>query len=344
MSRLTAFGIALLTVFLINDGARAQQTLRFASFGPPTSYFYVEVVLPWAAAVSRDSQGTVEIKHFFGGSLANAGNMLDRVKNDVADLGWGLQGLAPQVFLKTTVVEVPFAHATSEEGALALWHTLDKGVIASDYEGLQVFGTSSFSGSSVTNRTRPIRTLEDLKGLKLTIAGRGRANILSALGGVALSIPIDEVFLAMERGTVDGTFGSLSAVRQFKFYEVAKYYLDESFSGSAAMLFMSKHRFDSLPEPARAAFRKHSGEQLSRALGISNDGEIDRVRTLLGDLARQGKVMPIMRLSDDERARWRKTVEPVIAAWVQNVPDGQRVLDAFRAEVDAVRASKRSAR
>src|SRR6185369_7938871 len=111
--------VALLGALVLTRPAPAQEPmqLRLATFGPPGSYFYVEVVLPWAEAVSKDSRGTIDVKHFGGGAIANAGNMLDRVLNGVADIGWTLQGVAPQTFVKTTVNEVPFSHETSEEGA-----------------------------------------------------------------------------------------------------------------------------------------------------------------------------------------------------------------------------------
>jgi TRAP-type C4-dicarboxylate transport system substrate-binding protein len=49
--------------------------LKLATFGPPQSYFYVEVVIPWMEAVNRDAGGAVEIKHFGGSVIGDAGNM-----------------------------------------------------------------------------------------------------------------------------------------------------------------------------------------------------------------------------------------------------------------------------
>jgi len=342
MSRITVFGIAAAAMLVLNVGASAQQPteLRLATWGPPQTYFYTEVVYPWVDAVNRDSHGAIEIKNYPGGTLGHAGNMLDRLLNGVADIGWALQGLTPQVFVKTSVIEVPFSHATGEEGAVALWRTLQKGVIASDYETIEVFGMSAFVGGAIVNRTRPVRTLEDVKGLKLSVAGKIRGEMVTALGAVPLAMPIDEVYQAISRGTVDGNYGAFTAIRQFRTYEVARYFLDEASSGAAAMQAMSKQRFNALPEAARAALRKNSGETFSRALGVSNDGETGRARTFLADLAQQGKVEPVVHLSDQERARWRKVMEPVIDGWVKNVPDGRRVLDAFQAEVAEVRAAR----
>jgi TRAP-type C4-dicarboxylate transport system substrate-binding protein len=96
MFRTIPAGTGVLGAMLIAAGASAQPAqLKLATFGPPQSFFYAEVVVPWAEAVSRDSAGTVDIKHFGGSVLANAGNMFDTVMSGAADIGWALQGMVP---------------------------------------------------------------------------------------------------------------------------------------------------------------------------------------------------------------------------------------------------------
>src|SRR5580692_9903777 len=107
--------------------------LKLATFGPPQSYFYVEVLIPWMEAVNRDSHGAVNIKYVGGGTLGNAGNMYDSVVSGAADIGWALPGVMPGKFIKTSVSELPFGYDTGETGSVALWRTYAKGLIASDY-------------------------------------------------------------------------------------------------------------------------------------------------------------------------------------------------------------------
>ena len=60
-------GILCATLIFGASAAKAEpMQLRLATFGPPTSYFYVDVVLPWAEAVSKDSEGTIEINASHG--------------------------------------------------------------------------------------------------------------------------------------------------------------------------------------------------------------------------------------------------------------------------------------
>jgi TRAP-type C4-dicarboxylate transport system substrate-binding protein len=328
--------IALLMVMaLLGTMAQADAQplqLKLATFGPPQSYFYAEVLIPWMEAVNKDSNGTVEIKYFGGGVLGNAGNMYDSVQTGAADIGWALLGSVPGKFTKASVVELPFGYDLGEVGALALWRLYAKGVISSDFDDVKLFGLTAWPGAEVQTKSKKVTTLEDMKGLKLRAQGRWQAATASAFGVTPVNIPVDEVYQAMDRGVIDGLWSSLVATSQFRVDELAKYFLDAPLNGGGGMLIMKKESYDKLPPEAKAAFEKHSGELLSRALGRSNDGEVTRVTKLLNDLADKGKIERPYKLSPEEAARWHKTAEPVADAWEKAVTDGPAILAAWRAE------------
>src|SRR5258708_38363656 len=118
--------------------------LKLATFGPPQSYFYVEVLIPWMDAVNRDSNGTVDIKYFGGGGLGNAGNMYDAVLTGGADIRWALLGSVPGKFVKASVIELPFGYDKGEIGAVALWRIFQKGLITSDFDEVKLFGLTAW--------------------------------------------------------------------------------------------------------------------------------------------------------------------------------------------------------
>ena len=312
--------------------------LKLATFGPPQSFFYVEVVLPWAEAVSRESGGTVEIKHFGGGVLGSAGNMFDTVMTGAADIGWALQATVPSKFVKSSIIELPFGYDSGEVGATAFWRLYAKGAIASDYEGVKLFGVTAWPAAAIQTRSKRVQRIEDLKGMKLRVSGKLQADTVLALGATPLPIAVDELYQSIDKGVIDGAWASLTATRQFRLQEVAKHFLSVPLNGAGAMLVMKQESFDKLPQAAKAAFAKHPGEPLSRALGKSNDGEVKRVVAMLGDLAKQGKVQPVYTLPEQELARWAKAVEPVAGEWAKRVPNGAAILKSFRDEVAAAKA------
>jgi TRAP-type transport system periplasmic protein len=320
--------------------ATAQTELKLATFGPPNSFFYVDTVLPFAEAVSRDSGGTITIKHFGGSVLANAGNMYDTVLNGAADLGWFVQGSAPSKFVKSAVVELPFAYDKGEEGAVALWRAYTNGLVASDYDEIKLLGVTTWPGSAISTRSKQIQKLEDVKGLKLAVSGKLRADAVTILGGVPVNVQVDQMYQAIDKGVVDGNLGSITAMRAFKTHEVSKNWLDIPLAGAAAALIMNKARYDSLPPQAKAAFEKHSGEGLSRALGKSNDAEAKRGWDFLEEQVKLGKNAPVKPLAPAEVARWQKTVQPIIDDWVTRTPNGKAVYEGYLAEVKKAEAGK----
>jgi TRAP-type C4-dicarboxylate transport system substrate-binding protein len=333
--------ILLLAAMFLAGAANAQPVqLKMASFGPPQAYFLAEVVVPWAEAVSKDSGGTVEIRHFGGGVLGHAGNMYDVVLSGAADIGWALQGTVPGKFAKSSIIELPFGYDSGEAGAVALWRLYAKGLIASDYDQVKLFGVTAWPAAAIQTRSKRVQRLEDLKGMKLRVSGKLQADTVLALGATPVAVPVDELYQSIDRGVIDGAWASLTATRQFRLQEVARNFLDVSLNGAGAMLIMNKQTFDKLPPQAKAAFEKHSGEGLSRALGRSNDGEVVRVHQMLGELAKQQKIQPVYKLPDAELARWRKGVEPIANEWAQRTPNGKAILDTFRTEVAAAQKSR----
>lgn len=325
---------------MLGGGAAAQTELKLATFGPPNSFFLVDTVMPWAEAVSRDSGGTVTIKHFGGSVLATAGNMYDTVLNGAADIGWQVQGAVPSKFVKSAVVELPFAYDSGEAGAIGLWRVYAKGLVASDYDAVKLLAVTTWPGGSISTRSKQIQKLEDLKGLKLAVSGKLRADAVTALGGVPVSIPVDQMYQAIDKGVVDGNLGSITAMRPFKTHEVSKHWVNIPLAGAAAALIMNKARFDGLPPQAKAAFEKHSGESLSRALGKSNDAEAKRAWDFLQEQVKLGKNAPVKPLPQAEVARWQKAIQPIVEGWIGRTPNGKAIHDGYRAEIENVKAGK----
>jgi TRAP-type transport system periplasmic protein len=92
---------------------------------------------------------------------------------------------------------------------------------------------------------------------------------------------------------------------------------------------MNKDRYASLPPKAKEAIDKNSYRLLSRRLGEKTTTEWERARDAVKDT--------VSTLSEVQEAQWRKVLAPIAKEWAQTTPDGAKVLEAFRAEVAAVR-------
>src|SRR3954467_166662 len=164
MMKRTLFAALLLT----STGAIAQPVeLRFAFPAPPTSFFNTQVFTPWAKEVEAASNGTLTIRIVPGLVLATQENVYDRVLKGIADIGFGLQEAVGGQFERSTVVNLPFEFDSPRESAPAMWRLHQGGVIAQDYREIKPLALFTF-GHAVVHTTRArIRSLADMKGLKL---------------------------------------------------------------------------------------------------------------------------------------------------------------------------------
>jgi TRAP-type C4-dicarboxylate transport system substrate-binding protein len=330
MLKKLAMGLALAA---LSAGPLAAEpiTLKLNSPAPPWSYLNIEIFTPWAEAVTADSDGTLKIQTFFGGTLGNFGNTYDRVTDQVIDIGFILFAGAAGKFKLQDVAGLPFETPSATVASVALWNIFENGVTAKEFDAVRPLGLWTFPNAAIHSR-EPMRTLGDFKGKKLIASNPIAAKIVTALGATPISLRVDEAYTAIQRGTTDGGLMPFTGMETFKIHEVTKHHLDAALGSDAAMLFISRKRYDSLPEKARAAIDKHSYLLLSRKLGEKTHAQWQKSRNLVKD--------SVVVLTTEQEMVWKKLLEPIANDWAKGVPDGAKALDAFRAEVAAARAGK----
>jgi TRAP-type C4-dicarboxylate transport system substrate-binding protein len=306
-------------------------TLKLNSPAPPWSFVNKEVLGPWAEAVTAASDGTLQVQTFYGGTLGNFGNTYDRVVDQVVDVGFILFAFAAGKFKQQDVAALPFEAETSILSSLALWDIYEKGVTAKEFDAVKPLGLWTFPNAAIHTR-EPIRSLDDFKGKKLIAGNAIAAKMIPALGATPISFRPDEAYTALQRGTTDGALMPFTGMETFKLHEVTKYHLDVALGGDAAMIFISRKRYDALPAKAKEAIDRNSYRPLARKLGEKTQEQWEKSRNLVKD--------SVTTLNPEQEAEWKKRLAPIASDWAQSVPDGARVLEAFRAAVAAQRAQK----
>src|SRR5262249_25255973 len=285
-------------------------TLKLNSPAPPWSYLNKEVITPWAEAVTADSDGTLRVQTFFGGTLGTFGNTYDRVLDQVVDIGFILTAFAAGKIKQQDVSALPFEAENAIVGSTALWSLYAKGVTAKELDTVKPLALWTFPNAAFHTR-EPIRTLDDFRGKKLIASNAIAAKIVAALGATPISFRPDEAFTAIQRGTTDGVLMPFTGMETFKLYEVTKHHLDAALGSDPAMLFINWQRYESLPAQAKAAIDKHSFLKLSRTLGEKTDEQWQKSRTLVKDATTT--------LSPEQEAEWKKRLAPIAAEWAQSV-------------------------
>jgi TRAP-type C4-dicarboxylate transport system substrate-binding protein len=327
-----AIVVATAAALALSAGAaRAEPTtLKFGFTSPPTSYVHVFGSEPWAKDVEAASNGTVKIQMFFNNVLGTVFNIYDRTVNGVVDISFGTIGTVQGVFPRSTVSGIPFLVEDPYEASLALYRLYEHGVTAQEFSAVKVISLFTFSSSSL-HTTKEIRVLEDAKGQKLGAASKAVADAYELMGAVPVTMAPAETYQALQRGLIQGCNMSWPAVLSFKLAEVTKYHLDAPFGLAGAYFFMNKDVYAKLPQVAKDAIDRYSGEPLTKRLG---GGGIEENKKVIGKLEEMHHT--VSALAPNEKARWRKLFQPIVDEWVKTTPDGAKVLAAFEAEVAKV--------
>ena len=109
-------------------------------------------------------------------------------RDGVADVVWSLPTYQAGRFTKTEVFELPFLVKSSEKGSQAMWDYIQKNAL-DEFKGTKLLITHLHDGNQMHFGSKSVKTLEDLKGLKLRAPSRIGSKTLAALGAVPVQMP-----------------------------------------------------------------------------------------------------------------------------------------------------------
>jgi TRAP-type C4-dicarboxylate transport system substrate-binding protein len=230
----------------------------------------------------------------------------------------------------SNVAALPLVFERSADGSAAFWRVYQAGLLDREYDQVVPLMLVTLPNSGI-HLAKPLASLDTLSGVKLIVPGKIQGEAISRLDGTPISLPLTDMYEAIQRRTVDGAMIAWVAFSPWKLQEVTTYHVDTSLGGAAGMVFMAKSRYQALPAAARKIIDDNSGEAASRAFGAALDIE---------DAAQRASVKAsdkqiVVELAPAQKASWRRRVEPTIALWVKDNPGADAVLAKFRAGAGA---------
>jgi TRAP-type C4-dicarboxylate transport system substrate-binding protein len=335
------FGGLVLAAALIAggiDAARAADpvVIRMTTMSPGGSRNANIWFKPWAKRINESAKGAIDVEVVEGFSVANLNNLYERITNDVVQIGWVIHPLIGGKFPLTEVAGLPFLADRSETLAVALWRLYKTGALDKEYDDVMALGLDVFVQSQIHYPKRP-RTLDDLKGLKVSSSSRVQTMLIDKLDGAAISLPPSDIYQSLLRGVVDASMTSWATFAPFKLQEVTFFHLEAPFGASTNGFLMARKKYAALPEAGRKAIDDNSGEAVSRAFGQFMDGEGKLMRDpVAADPAKH----TIVSLNKDQLAKWRPKAQAVVDEWAASMPERGPVLAKFREILAEVQAGR----
>jgi len=301
--------------------AMAQQVvLKVHHFLPATSNAQLNIIQPWCDKVARESGDKLKCQIYpsmqLGGTPAQ---LFDQARDGVADIVWTLPTYSAGRFLKSEVFELPFFTRSATGSSRAFWQYVQANA-KDEYTGVKLLWLHTNDGSSfhLTN-AKSIKSLEDLKGMKIRSATRLNSKMLAALGATPVQMPLPAVPEAMSKGVIDGAMVPWEGVPAAKLQEVAKSHLDVAagqpkFANTIFSFVMNQAKYDSLPADLKKVIDNNSGIEASAFAGDKFDNVVVANHKLATDRGNVVSVLPAAEL-----ARWTKATADIDDQWVKEV-------------------------
>ena len=324
------------TVLAISAGsAWAQEvTLKVHHFLSPNATSQKLLLGPWCEKLAKESGNRIKCQIYPAMQLGGTPPQLfDQAKDGVADIVWTVPTYQAGRFAKSEVFELPFMTKTAEGGSRAFWEYLQRYSL-DEFKGTKILFAHVHDGAELHFASKQVKTLEDLKGLKVRAPTRIGTRMITALGMTPIQMPAPQVPESIAKGVVDGASLPWEVVPALKVNEVTKSHTEtgqnqRKMSNTIFVVAMNEAKYNSLPADLKKVIDANSGAEASVWAGKVWDSTIAPGRKSATD---RGNTVNV--LSAAEYARWVKATDSVAQDWVKDVSakgnDGNKLLDAAK--------------
>lgn len=286
--------------------------LRFGSF-IPAKHPQTKVQSAWAEKIGKLTNGKVNIKMFAGGALGKPTTQYMSLKKGVMDIAFIVPSYTPGEFPLSAFIDLPFIFDSGEQASKVLWKVYEK-YLRDEYKDVVPLWMYTTEPGMFHMTKKQVKTLEDLKGLKLHTSSTTSAKAMTKLGAVPMMGNIMEWYESMERGVSDGVQVPMNTMPGFRFQEVVKYHTMTNFAVASFLVAMNKKAFNKLPADVQKVIMDNSGLEMAVISGKTYDkvGEFG-----IGMAKKAGNTF--YSLPSAERKRWVEKTLPVSEEWVKDM-------------------------
>ncbi len=307
--------LSLLTAASFATSAAAQEvTLRLHHFLPPQSTVPAQILDVWADRVEADSNGRIRVERFPSMQLGGTPpQLIDQAIDGVADITWTVAGYTPGRFPQLEVFELPFISPDAEATSRAYWQLAEARMMDTDFAAFKPLGLW-VHGPGVIHANRPIREVEDLRGLKLRAPSRTTTTLFTNLGATSVGMPVPAVPESLSRGVIESAVIPWEVVPSLKVQELVTNHTE--FTGNALytlafIMAMNHDSYNALPDDLKAVIDANSGLEFSAFAGRTQQEHDAPARALAEE---RGNT--IITLDAAQTAAWAEAAAPTIDAWI----------------------------
>ncbi|MBR5857580.1 MAG: TRAP transporter substrate-binding protein DctP [Phascolarctobacterium sp.] len=302
--------------------AEEKVTLKMAT-ALPSSHPLVKAMDVLKDKANEKSKGSVTIQIYPAGQLYNDKNMNDAIISGGIDMGLNTVGRWATIVPAMDIFDVPFIFPSYEKVDKAI----DSGLgekLGNELmkKGVRPLIWADYGFVQYANNKKLVKTPADFDGLKIRGYSKYSAETIKAMGASSVTMGSSEVYMGIQRGTIDGQTSGTTAMRDRKMYEVHKYLTVTNHASPEFIVAINEKSYSKLNANQKKALDAAAIEvrDMIRANAKAEDLKA------LADLKAKG--MEVYEVPENELQAWRDATKPVWDLFIkENGKFGQELID-----------------
>jgi tripartite ATP-independent transporter DctP family solute receptor len=215
-------------VFALAASARAQSVSLLIASGLPAEHSSTKAMEIFKAEVARRSHDSIAVELAPGERLGGPAELVQKLRAESIFATWVGASYFAQLVPEIEAVNLPFVFRNYDDVMRTIGGPVGKLIEAKvDAKGFVLLAWLELGARNVANAKRPLKTLDDLKGLKLYVSPAETFQAtFRALGATPMRVPTNEIYNLLRQGDLDGVEVSYSIMNGYKYYENMKYVSD----------------------------------------------------------------------------------------------------------------------
>jgi len=262
----------------------------------------------FARLVKERTNGRIVVEVFHSKQLGEEAAVIEQVQLGAIDMTRVSISAVSSFVRDLDAFQLPYLYRDADH----MWKVLNGPIgeeILKKHEAFNFVGVGWFeSGSRNFYTKKPVKTVGDLKGMKIRVQQAPlMVGMVEALGAVATPLPYGEVYSALQTGVVDGAENNWPSYLTTSHFEVAKYWISDEHTRVPEITVGSKKIFDKMSKEDRAIVLKAMKDAQPFQFKLWVDFE------KVAEKAVRDKGSTITTVSPQEKQKFMDAMKPVYA-------------------------------
>lgn len=310
-----------------------EQRFKITQVFAQTHWHWTEGMKVFADEVEKASGGKITFEPYHAGQLGKESTML--VTSGLSEMGLLVPSYETDKLPLTSVTELPGLHENACKGTRKYWNVAKEGgaLYEAEYKrlGVRPLYVILLPPYQLMTNTKPVDSIADVAGLKIRANGAAMDKTIRALGAIPVKVTTNELYDALSRGTIDGSFWIIGTTKLVGLEKLLRHTVQGPQLGAGSTFFaISEKVWERLDPETQQIFAKAGEKTMDHLCKYLDDTDVQVTKELIDE-----GLLTVHALSPEENKVWADRIQNVADDWAKEMDStgrpGTALLEAYRA-------------